>query len=99
MVALRTGGPLAPQLLVEQAEEAGIADAHRALADEMRARWVVGTPDSVAAQVTALAAEHAVDEVMVHPVAGALAQTPADRAPAREATLSLLAEAFGQRAA
>lgn len=99
MVALRTGGPLAPQLLVEQAEEEGIADAHRALADEMRGRWVVGTPDSVAEQVAALAAEHRVDEVMVHPVAGAVAGTPADRAPAREATLALLAEAFGQAAA
>ena len=99
MVALRSGGPLAPQLLVEQAEESGIADAHRGLAAEMRERWVVGTPDTVAKQVTALAAEYDVDEVMVHPVAGAVVGTPADRAPAREATLALLAEAFGQRAA
>ena len=99
MVALRTGGTLAPQLLVEQAEEAGIADAHRALADEMRSRWVVGTPASAAEQVAALAAGHGVDEVMVHPVAGALAGTPADRAPSREATLALLAEAFGRQAA
>jgi alkanesulfonate monooxygenase SsuD/methylene tetrahydromethanopterin reductase-like flavin-dependent oxidoreductase (luciferase family) len=65
----------------------------------MRERWVVGTPDTVAEQVTALAAEYDVDEVMVHPVAGAVVGTPADRAPAREATLALLAEAFGQRAA
>jgi ribulose-phosphate 3-epimerase len=40
-----------------------------------------------------------VDEVMVHPVAGAVLGTPAHRAPAREATLALLAEAFGQQAA
>ncbi len=99
MVALRSGGPLAPQLLVEQAEESGIADAHRALAAEMRQRWVVGTPDMVAEQVTALAAEYDVDEVMVHPVAGAVVGTPADRAPAREATLVLLAEVFGRHAA
>ena len=99
MVALRSGGPLAPQLLVEQAEESGIADAHRGLADEMRQRWVVGTPDTVASQITALAAEYDVDEVMVHPVAGAVSGTPANRAPAREATLTLLAEAFGQQAA
>jgi alkanesulfonate monooxygenase SsuD/methylene tetrahydromethanopterin reductase-like flavin-dependent oxidoreductase (luciferase family) len=95
MVALRSGGPLAPQLLVEQAEESGIPEAHRALAAEMRQRWVVGTPDTVAEQVAALAARYAVDEVMVHPVAGAVVGTPADRAPAREATLALLAEAFG----
>jgi luciferase family oxidoreductase group 1 len=99
MVALRTGGPLARQRLVEEAEESGIGDAHRGLAAEMRQRWVVGTPDVVAEQVAALATEHEVDEVMVHPVAGALRGTPADRAPAREATLALLAEAFGQRAA
>jgi hypothetical protein len=32
---------------------------------------------------------------MLHPVAGALAGTPADRSPAREDTLRLLAEALG----
>jgi luciferase family oxidoreductase group 1 len=99
MVALRSGGPLAPQLLVEQAEESGIADAHQSLATEMRQRWVVGTPATVADQLAALAAEFGVDEVMVHPVAGAVLGTPAHRAPAREATLALLAEAFGQQAA
>ncbi len=98
MVALRTGGPLTPQRLVEDVEDQGISDAHRALADEMLGRWVVGTPDSVAEQVTALAAEFDVDEVMVHPVAGAVIGTPADRAPAREATLTMLAEAMGPRA-
>ena len=100
MVALRTAGPLAPQLLVEQAEEAGIADAHRApRRRDARAAGSSERPTSVAEQVAALAAEHAVDEVMVHPVAGAVVGTPADRAPAREATLALLAEAFGQQAA
>ena len=45
--------------------------------------------------MTALAETYAVDEVMVHPVAGAFAGTPADRSPAREETLRLLAEALG----
>ena len=35
-----------------------------------------------------------VDEVMVHPVAGAYAGTPPDRSPHREETLRLLAEAL-----
>ena len=61
----------------------------------MLARWVVGAPDEAAEQVRALAAQFEVDEVMVHPVAGAVAGTAADRAPAREATLRLLAEALG----
>ncbi len=95
MVALRTGGPLAPQLLVEEAEEGALGPAQQPLADQMLARWVVGAPDEAADQVRALAAQFEVDEVMVHPVAGAVAGTPADRAPAREATLRLLAEALG----
>ena len=42
----------------------------------------------------ALADTHQVDEVMVHPVAGAFTGTPADRSPAREQTLRLLADAL-----
>ena len=47
-----------------------------------------------AEQVAKLAATYDVDEVMLHPVAGAVAGTPADRAPAREETLRLLSEAL-----
>ena len=56
----------------------------------MTGRWVVGTPDDAAKQVTELAATYAVDEVMLHPIAGAYADTPGDRAPHREETLRLL---------
>ena len=52
-----------------------LAPAHQGLADDMLRRWVVGTPAEAAAQVRALAAEHAVDEVMVSPVAGAFTGT------------------------
>ncbi|HET6966878.1 MAG TPA: LLM class flavin-dependent oxidoreductase [Ornithinibacter sp.] len=92
MVALRTGMPLRPAQLVEDAEAEALAPAHEALAEEMLRRWVVDAPTGAAAQVTALAAEHGVDEVMVSPVAGAFAGSPADRAPAREVTLRLLAD-------
>jgi hypothetical protein len=60
----------------------------------MLERWIVGTPDETGEQVSKLAADYDVDEVMLHPVAGAVGGTPADRAPAREATLRLLADAL-----
>ncbi len=94
MVALRTGQPLRAQLLVEEAEAQDVPVSHAALAEEMLARWVVGTPDRAATQVRELAAGFDVDEVMVHPVAGAVAGTAADRGPAREETLRLLADAL-----
>jgi luciferase family oxidoreductase group 1 len=95
MVALRTGQPLAPQALVEDAEARGLPPQHRELAESMLDRWVVGTPESAAKQVRELATTYDVDEVMLHPVAGAPSGTPADRSPAREATLRLLADALG----
>jgi len=94
MVALRTGAPLTPQPLVEEAEERGLPDQHHALAISMLDRWVVGTPDDAAASVRELATTYDVDEVMLHPVAGAYAGGPADRSPAREATLRMLADAL-----
>jgi luciferase family oxidoreductase group 1 len=91
MVALRTGGRLRAQRLVEEAEKDPVADAHLGLLQAMRTRWVIGTPDSAAAEIAELSATYDVDEVMVHPVAGAFIGTPPDSAPAREATLRLLA--------
>jgi luciferase family oxidoreductase group 1 len=94
MIALRTGGPLTAQPLVEEAELRGIPEQHRPLADQMLERWVVGAPDDAAEQVSKLAATYDVDEVMLHPVGGAVAGTPVDQAPAREATLRLLSDAL-----
>ncbi len=94
MVALRTGGPMGPQRLVEEAEKDPVAEAHRGLLDSMRRRWVIGTPDSAAAELRELAERFEVDEVMVHPVAGAFVGTSPDAAPARETTLRLLADAL-----
>ena len=84
MVALRTGAPLGPQLLVEEAEKIEVPDAHRPLIDAMRSRWVVGDPASARAQLETLAATYGVDEVMVHPVAAAHVGTdPTAARPAR----------------
>lgn len=93
-LALRTGLPLHPQRLVEEAEQVELSQGQQLFIDQLAAPWAVGDPAQVADQVRALAARYAVDEVMVHPIAGALAGTPVDRAPAREQTLELLAEAL-----
>jgi luciferase family oxidoreductase group 1 len=94
MVALRTGQPLQAQRLVEEVEENDLNLVRGDLARQMLDRWVVGTPESAAAQLRELATTFGVDEVMVHPVAGALRGTPTDRSPAREQTLRLLGAAL-----
>jgi luciferase family oxidoreductase group 1 len=91
MLALRTGAPLTPQLLVEEAEKVEIAEAHTGLVSAMRSRWVIGDPVTARARVEELAATYGVDEVMVHPVAGAHEGTDRRRSPGREETLRLLA--------
>jgi luciferase family oxidoreductase group 1 len=95
MLAMRTGQPLTAQRLVEEAEAVEPAEAHRGLLDAMRERWVIGEPGPSRARIEELAASYAVDEVMVHPVAGAVAGTAADRSPGREETLRLLAGRAG----
>jgi luciferase family oxidoreductase group 1 len=94
MVRLRTGGSLRSQDLVEDAEDAPIAPAHTGLAEAMLRRWVIGDPDTAAAQLRELAATYAVDEVMVHPVAGAFRGTAPTSAPTRVETLRHLADSL-----
>lgn len=91
MMALRAGQPLLPQQSVEAAEEVVLAEGQKSIIDSMRQRWVIGTPDEAAGQLRALAAEFAVDEVMINPVAAGFADTDPGDTPAREDTLRLLA--------
>jgi luciferase family oxidoreductase group 1 len=91
MVALRTGAPLTAQLLVEEAEKVDLPDAHRDLLSAMRSRWVIGDAESARARIDELAATYGVDEVMVHPVAGAHEGADRRSTPGREDTLRLLA--------
>jgi luciferase family oxidoreductase group 1 len=91
MVALRTGQELRPQLSVEDAAAYDVPDQHRGLFDAMRRRWVIGTPDAARHEIETLAQRFEVDEVMVHPVAGAASSSPTDRNLGREQTLRLLA--------
>ncbi len=92
MVALRTGQELRPQLSVEEAAAQEVPAEHQGLLDAMRQRWVIGTPDQARVELERLAAHFEVDEVMVHPVAGAYAGDEPDRSLGREQTLTLLAE-------
>ena len=91
MIALRTGAPLHPQRTVEEAEAVEMTPEQRSLGHAMSTRWIVGSPDQARERIEKLAAEYAVDEVMVHPVAGAALGTDVRTSPNREATLRLLA--------
>ena len=91
MVAIRTGGELRPQPLVEEAEKVELPPAHLELMESMARSWVIGPADGARARLEELAASFRVDEVMVHPVAGAYAGTDPATSPAREETLRLLA--------
>lgn len=90
MLALRSGAPLGPQRLVEEAEAVAVPEQEQMLR-RMMARWVVDEPAAARDRVMALAEEFDVDEVMIHPVASAYAGTPATSSPTREATLRYLA--------
>ena len=92
MARLRTGQPLGPLELVEDAEVAELSPHARAIVAAGLERAVVGPPAEAADQVRALAEEFGVDEVMVNPVASARRGTDPATAPARDMTLELLAK-------
>nr|BFF10025.1 hypothetical protein GCM10025699_13280 [Microbacterium flavescens] len=90
---LRTNRPLVPLETVEQsiagaADFDGLGDSFMTSA---RANWFVGTPAAVASELTAFAATHGVDEIMISPIAGSYDGEPMDASPGREQTLELLA--------
>ncbi|GAB3603647.1 LLM class flavin-dependent oxidoreductase [Microbacterium aureliae] len=93
MARLRMNRPLVPAETVEHSLAA--ADEFDGLGAQImaaaRATWFVGTGDEVTAELTAFAARHGVDEVMISPIAGAYENEPTDAAPGRTQTLELLA--------
>ena len=91
MLALRTGQELRPQRLVEEAEKVELSQPHLELIEAMAERWVIGSPERARARIEELATTYGVDEVMIHPVAGAYTGTEPGASPAREQTLRLLA--------
>jgi len=92
MARLRTGQPLGPVPMVEEAQVAELTEQQRRIVDSGLRRAVVGTPAEAAEQLRALAQRFDVDEVMVNPVASARHGTDPATAPARVATLELLAK-------
>ncbi|WP_029108115.1 LLM class flavin-dependent oxidoreductase [Mycobacterium sp. URHD0025] len=96
MGRLRTGQPLGPLDLVEDAEavaESGtLTPQARAVVASGLKRAVVGSPAEAADQVRALADEFGVDEVMVNPVGSARRGADPATATARDTTLELLAK-------
>ncbi len=94
MARLRTGKPLIPLQLVEEAQAMDLSEVEQSVVDEGLARAVLGTPEQAAEQVRSLAAGFEVDEVMIHPVASAYEGTDPRTSPARIQTLRLLAEAL-----
>lgn len=94
MLALRTGGSLGPQLLIDEAARRGFQPHEEALIGDMVAPWIIGTPGEAVEAIRRVAEDFGVDEVMVQPVAGAHAGTPAAQSPERERTLQLLASAL-----
>ncbi|WP_299563685.1 LLM class flavin-dependent oxidoreductase [uncultured Mycolicibacterium sp.] len=92
MARLRTGAPLEPLDLVDQAADRELTAAQQAIVEAMRRRTVIGDPTRAAEQIRQLASEFDVDEVMINPVASAHRGTDPAAAPARTATLELLAK-------
>ncbi len=96
MARLRQNRPLTALESVEQAQAA--ASDFDALGGQImagaRAKWFVGTGDSVAAELRAFAEQWGVDEVMISPVAGAYDAEPMDAAPGRVQTLELVTAAL-----
>ncbi len=92
MARLRTGQPLGPLQLVEDAAGAELTPPQQHIVESGLRRAVLGTPADAADQLRALATRFDVDEMMVHPVASAHLGTDQRTAPGREKTLELLAK-------
>ncbi|KAA9108119.1 LLM class flavin-dependent oxidoreductase [Microbacterium rhizomatis] len=95
MARLRTNRPLVAMESVEEAiagasDFDGLAESIMASA---RAKWFVGTGADVASALSAFAARHGVEEVMISPIAGAYEGEPMDAATGRTQTLELIAAA------
>lgn len=93
MARLRQNKPLVPLETVEQAK-AGVSD-FDGLGEQImaasRAKWFVGTGDSVRSELATFAERYGVDEVMISPIAGAYDAESTDAATGRVQTLELLA--------
>ncbi len=92
---LRLNQPLTALETVEEAQAAlHTVTAHeRETISGVRSRWMIGTGETVRAELAAFAAQHGVDEVMVVPVAGSFDNDDRASSFGREQTLRLIAQA------
>ncbi|WP_460796539.1 LLM class flavin-dependent oxidoreductase [Microbacterium sp. GXF0217] len=93
MSRLRLNKPLTALETVEEALSAASDPATDQVVEAARARWFVGTGESVAAELADFAAKHDVDEIMLSPVAGAYESEPKEAAGGRAQTLELISAA------
>ncbi|MFJ6653454.1 LLM class flavin-dependent oxidoreductase [Microbacterium sp. NPDC091313] len=93
MARLRTNRPLVPLETVEQAKADPWDGLSTTIMDAARAKWFVGTGDTVRTELASFAERWGVDEVMISPVAGAYDGEPLETAPGRIRSLELLATA------
>jgi len=95
MSAFRSGEPVGPQMLVEEAEETEFPGRYDRLVAQFRRTWIIGDARDAAQQIAALSDRLGLSEVMINPVAAAYRSDPPDRAPNREQTIAALAREFG----
>ncbi len=94
MARLRTNEPLTRLATVEEAAAARMTPLQDEFVERSLDSWIIDEPVAAARRVSELARRFDVDEVMVSPAASAYDADPADRAPGREQTLTLLAGRF-----
>ena len=92
MAKLRTGQPLGPIDLVEDAQALALTPQQSVIVESGLKRTVADTAGGAAQQIRDLAEQFGVDEVMVSPVASARRGADPRAAEARNATLALLAK-------
>ncbi|MDQ1112271.1 luciferase family oxidoreductase group 1 [Microbacterium testaceum] len=88
MARLRTNRPLTPLETIEAAKADPFDAMTESIMASTRQKWFVGTGDDVRSQLSAFAAQHGVDEIMVSPVAGAY---EGETSEGRAQTLELIA--------
>lgn len=92
MLGLLTGREQAPMRTIEEAEEVSLTQDEREVINRMAKNYIIGDPDQAHDEITRLADTYRVDEVMIHPIAGAHAGDDPSVARGQEQTLRLLAE-------
>jgi luciferase family oxidoreductase group 1 len=91
MAFLRSGRPMRPMALVEEAATTETTPAEARMIEDLGEAWFVGEPEPVMARLKAFAAALGADKVMVAPAASAHEGEDLRRYAARERTLELLA--------